>query len=73
MENECRDLLLQEHYKKIFLLIDSFWDETKDFHFDFKWFFKVKDHLEKFERKLQEAKRKKLRNLLKSAGIRSEF
>ena len=73
MDIECRDLLLQEHCKKIFLLMDSFWDETKDFNSDLKWLFKVKDHLEKFERKLQEAKRKKLRNLLKSAEIRSEF
>ena len=51
----------------------NFWDESKDFNSDLKWLFKVKDHLEKFEGKLQEAKRKKLRNLLKSAEIRSEF
>ena len=53
MDNKCRDLLLQEHCKKLFLLMDIFWDEIKDFNF------------EKFERKLQETKRKILSNLSK--------
>ena len=25
VDNQCRDLLLQEHSKKLFLLMDSFW------------------------------------------------
>ena len=36
MDNRCRDLLLQEHCKKLFLLMDSFWDEIRDFNFDLK-------------------------------------
>ena len=50
--------------------MDSFWDEIKDFNFDLKWLFKVRNHLEKFERKLQETKRKKLSNLSKNAEIK---
>ena len=45
----------------------SFWYEIRDFTFDLKWLFKVKNYLEKLERTLQETKRKKLRNLSKSA------
>ena len=70
MDNKCRDLLLQEHCKKLFLLMDSFWDEIKDFNFHLKWLFKVRNHLEKFERKLQETKRKKISNLSKNAEIK---
>ena len=69
MDNRCRDLLLQEHSKKLFLLMDSFWDEIRDFNFDLKWLFKVRDYLENLERKLQETKLKKLRNLSKNAEI----
>ena len=47
--------------------MDSFWDEIKDFNFDLKWLFKVRNHLEKFERKLQETKRQKLSNLSKNS------
>ena len=60
MDNNCRDLLLQEHCKKLFLLMDSFWDEIGDFNFDLRWLFKVRNCLEKLERKLQETKHKKL-------------
>ena len=63
MDNNCRDLLLQEHCKKLFLLMDSFRDEIRDFNFDLKWLFKVRNYLEKLERKLQETKRKKLKNI----------
>ena len=70
MDIKYRDLLLQEHCKKLFLLMDSFWDEIKDFNFDLKGLFKVRNHLEKFKRKLQETKRKKLSNLSKNAEIK---
>ena len=36
--------------------MDSIWDEIKGFNFDLKWLFKVRSHLEKLERKLQETK-----------------
>ena len=70
MDSKCRDLLLQEHCKKLFLLMHSFWDEIKDFNFDLKWLFQVRNHLEKFERKLQEIKCKKLSNLSKNVEIK---
>ena len=70
MDNKCRDLLLQEHCKKLFLLIHSFWHEIKDFNFDLKWFFKVRNHLDKLEKKLQETKRKKIGNPSKNAEIK---
>ena len=43
--------------------MDSFRDEIRDFNFDLKWLFKVRNYLEKLERKLQETKRKKLKNI----------
>ena len=67
---KCRNLLLQEHCKKLFLLMDSFLDETKDFKFDLKWLFKVGNHLDKLERKVQERKHKKLCNLSKNTEIK---
>ena len=36
IDNKCRDLLLQEHYLIFFFLMDSFWDDIKDFNFDLK-------------------------------------
>ena len=71
MDNKCRDLLLQEQCKKIFLLMDSFWDERKDFNFDVKWLFKVRNHLEKLVGNLQETKRKKLSDLSKMLELKS--
>ena len=64
------DLFLQEHCKKHFLLMDCFWNEINDFNFNLKWQFKVRNYLQKFERKLQETKRKKLSNLPKNAEIK---
>ena len=69
MDHKCRNLLLQEHCKKLFLLMGSFWDEIRDFNFDLKWLFKVRNYLENLERKLQETKRKKIRNLSKNIEI----
>ena len=70
MDHKCRNLLLQEHCKKLFLLMGSFWDEIRDFNFDLKWLFKVRNYLENLERKLQETKRKKIRNLSKNIEIK---
>ena len=50
--------------------MDSFWDEIKYFNFDLKGLFKVRNHLEKLERKLQETKHKNLSNLSKNAEIK---
>ena len=70
MDHKCRNLLLQEHCKKLFLLMGSFWDEIRDFNFDLKWLFKIRNYLENLERKLQETKRKKIRNLSKNIEIK---
>ena len=67
-DNKCHELLLQKHCNK--LLMESFWDEIKGFNFDIKWLFKVRNHLEKLEKKLQETKRKNFRNLSKIAEIK---
>ena len=50
--------------------MDSFWDEIKYFNLDLKGLFKVRNHLEKLERKLQETKRKNLSNLSKNVEIK---
>ena len=36
LDNKCRDLLEQEHCKKLFLLMGNFWDEIKKINFDLK-------------------------------------
>ena len=62
MDNKCRDLLLQVHCQ-IFFLMGSFWDKTRDFNFDLKWLFKVRNYFEKLERescRKQNVKTKKL-------------
>ena len=50
--------------------MDSFWDKIKDVHFDLKWLFQVRSYIERLQRKLQERKRKKFRNLSKNAEIK---
>lgn len=49
----------------------DFWDEIKNLNFDLKWLLKVRDPLEKLERKLQETKSKKLSNPQKTLKLRS--
>ena len=46
LDNKCRDLLEQEHCKKLFLLMGNFWDEIKKINFDLKWLFKVRSSRE---------------------------
>ena len=53
MDHKGCNLLLQEHCKKLFLLLDCLWDDFKDFSFDLKWLLKVKNYLDKLERKLR--------------------
>ena len=46
-----------------FFLMGSFWDKTRDFNFDLKWLFKVRNYFEKLERescRKQNVKTKKL-------------
>ena len=62
---EILHLRLQEHCKKLFILIDRFWGDIKILNFDLKSLFKVRNHLEKLTRNLQKPNRKKLSNLSK--------
>ena len=56
-------MLLQEHCKKLFNLMDIFWCDIKCAELDVTWFFKVKTHLDKLEKIQSKIKRKKLRNM----------
>ena len=56
-------MLLQEHCKKLFNLMDIFWCDIKCVELDVTWFFKVKTHLDKLEKIQSKTKRKKLRNM----------
>ena len=49
METQCRDLLIEEHYKK-FCLMGSFWEGIVGVNVDFNWLFKVRTHLDKTEK-----------------------
>ena len=44
-------LIVKKHYKELFILMDSFWYEIKDFYFYLKYLFQVRNHLENLERK----------------------
>ena len=63
LNGRCRDLLLQEHCKKLFNLMDIFWCDIKYVELDITWLLKVKTHLDKLEKIQSKIKRKKLRNM----------
>ena len=58
-----RDLLLQEHCKKLFDLMDIFWCDIKYVEVDVNWLLKVKTHLDKLEKIHCKIKWKTLRNM----------
>ena len=66
----CSLILWQFFVKYLLVVAIDFWDEVKDINFDLKSLFKVRDPLEKLERKWQEIKGKKLSNLSKKAEIK---
>ena len=47
LNGRCRDLLLQEHNKKLFNLMAIFWCDIKSVELDITWLLKVILHLEK--------------------------
>ena len=63
LDGRCRDLLLQEHCKKPFNLMDIFWCDIKYVELDVNCLLKVKTHFEKLEKIQSKIKRKKLRNM----------
>ena len=50
LDGSCRDLLLQEHCKRLFNLMDTFWRDIKYVEVDVIWLLKVKTHLDKLEK-----------------------
>ena len=63
LDGRCRDLLLQEHCKKLFNLMDIFWCDIKYVELNVNWLLKVKTHLNKLEKIQYKIKRKKLRKM----------
>ena len=59
-EMKCRDVLLEEHYSKLFSLMGRFWLEISGKRVDICWLVRVRGHLDKVERKQQELSRKSL-------------
>ena len=50
LDRRYHDLLLQEHCKKLFNLMDSFLCDIKYVEVDVNWLLKVKTHLDKLEK-----------------------
>ena len=70
MESKCRDLLLEEHWKKLFYLMDCFWEAIVDVDVDISWLVKVRNHLDKIEKERAKTKRKKLANLSRNSHLK---
>ena len=60
MESKCRDLLLEEHCKKLFYLIKCFSKAIFDADVDISWLVKVRNHLDKAEKEQAKTKRKRM-------------
>ena len=77
LDGRCCDLLLQEHCKKLFNLMDIFWCDIKYVEVDVIWLLKVKillDKLEKFQAKIQWKKLRKMSaNLLLKKMVLERF
>ena len=71
MELRCRDLLLEEHCKKLFYLMNCFWEAFVDADVDISWLFKVRNHLDKIEKEDAKTKRKKLASLSRNFHLKS--
>ena len=63
LDGMWRDLLLQEHCKKLFDLMDIFWCDIKYVELDVNWLLKVKTHLDKLEKIHSKIKWKTLRDM----------
>ena len=70
MEWRCQDLLLEEHCKKLFCLMNCFWEEIVDVDADISWLVKVRNHLDKIEKEHTKTKRKKLACLSKNSHLK---
>ena len=63
LDGMWRDLLLQEHCKKLFDLMDIFWCDIKYVELDVNWLLKVKTRLDKLEKIHSKIKWKTLRDM----------
>ena len=70
MESKCRDLLLEEHCKKLFSLMNFFWEAIVDLDVDISWLVKVRNHLDKIEKEQTKTKRKKLASLSRNSDLK---
>ena len=50
MESKYQNLLLEEHCKKLFYLMNCFWEVLADVDVDISWLVKVRNHLDKIEK-----------------------
>ena len=62
MESKCRGLLLEEHCRKLFYLMNCFWEAIIYVGTDISWLIKVRNHLDKIEKEQTKTKWKKLAN-----------
>ena len=60
MELICQDLLLEEHCKKLFYLMDCFWKAMVDVDVDISWLVKVRNHRDNTEKEHAKTKQKKI-------------
>ena len=70
MESKCQDLLLEEHCKKLFHLINCFWEAIVDVDVDISWLVKVRHHLDKIENKQTKTKQKKSASLSRNSHLK---
>ena len=54
------DLLLKEHCKKLFYLMNCFREAIVDADVDISWLVKVRNHLDKAEKEQAKTKRKRM-------------
>ena len=73
LDGRCHDLLLQEHCKKLFNLMDIFLCVIKYVEVDVNWLLKVKSHLDKLEKIQSQFKRKKLKKMSTTHYLREWF
>ena len=70
MDSRCRDLLLEEHFKRLFYLMSCFCEAIVDLNVDISWLVKVRNHLDKIEKEQAKTKREKLASLSRNSHLK---
>ena len=60
----------QDHCKKLFYLINCFWEAIFDVNVDISWLVKVRNYLDKIEKEQAKTKQKKLPSLSRSSHLK---